>query len=81
MVPKCEANITTEVNQSHGVVITKILCQRCELYGGGYINKGTDERAIEAANVLVASFRQSCPMFMEQKYPARKRPQRPQRNF
>lgn len=76
MVPKCEANITTEVSQARDVVITKILCQRCDLYGGGFTNKGTDERAIEAANVLIASFRQSCPMFMEQEYPVRKRPQR-----
>jgi len=77
MVSKCEANITTEVNQARGVVVTNILCQRCEIDGGGFINKGTDERAIEAANVLVVSFRQTCPMFMEQQYPARKRPQRP----
>jgi len=77
MVSKCEANITTEVNRERGMVITRILCQRCEPYKGGFINKGTDEKAVEAANVLVASFRQSCPMFMEQKYPVRKRPQRP----
>lgn len=77
MVSKCEANITTEVNQARGVVVTNILCQRCKIDGGGFINRGTDERAIDAANVLVASFRQSCPKFMEQKYPVKKRPRRP----
>ncbi len=77
MVSKCEANITTEVNPERGVVVTNILCQRCEPFKGGFINKGTDKKAIEAVSVLVASFRQSCPMFMEQQYPARKRPQRP----
>ena len=59
---ECEAEIDQTINTEVGFVTSLVKCQLCEIGRVGFVDRDTDQEAIESNNETVNSFKRNvCP--------------------